>query len=767
MLTLINGYSIKVDNVNYPVYRDDTDATRFYVLPEKPNIARDEAGKPIFSLIVYRQDETRIDLTRPKDDVGGGIMTFTVELTVSADVIQKIRAHLVREVLNDDTGERARELHVEQVSFLDGKVMVSIGGDSTSDTGEARTFVRSAVGAGKVSGVGANRKAVMVNLTQAGAALMSQIDRLRTQPINVLYEMTYEHRLVGVQMTVSCDLSSTYSLVQEFVPHEVKEVTDEGGYCDGTDYEFKTRDKISKVTENLKNSKAIQVNVDTGSSAVTEETRAALEKFGFEMVNREIEKALTPTLIKDAGVDRQYLQEFTSTVGSKLNFSMDRKMVLVRSHVPSANISDLFQGQDLKELVSFVDLRVGFFSFLKVPVRVNADFTKLPIDSVVVTVSYDRDRIDGGGREQRRESFAFTDGSTIQTFLAFANTLAETAYDWSAIVHYKSSPQNFSISRANVRDNFLVVDVGLLGMLQVDVGLGLVDLEHFPSANVTLRYESKALRRTLEQSFPLNKDKQSAVWTEIIHEEPTDGYEYKVDWLRKDGETLPGEWQRETSSRLRVNAPVPSQLTVSVAATGNFKDEISQVVVSLLYSDPDNRYTQDKTLAFTDDKQTQTWTVDLRDPSLREYRYRYVIIYKDGVVKNVPEEEDKWIDGQPGFVVAGEKYGLEVDVVPALLTYPDHAKVVEVDLTYEDPANDIEDRQSFIFSKESSKAVTWRVRTAPHGPRSYSIEVTYYSATGAVTRMPKRASESEALVLEPLPPPAPTGTTPNVTDAPH
>ncbi len=102
---------------------------------------------------------------------------------------------------------------------------------------------------------------------------------------------------------------------------------------------------ISKVTETLRSTRAISVNVVPESSAVDAETLASLEKFGFDLVNREIEKALTPTLIKDMGVDRQYLQEFTSTVGSKLNFSMDRKMVLVRSHVASANISDLFKGR--------------------------------------------------------------------------------------------------------------------------------------------------------------------------------------------------------------------------------------------------------------------------------------------------------------------------------------------------------------------------------------------------------------------------------------
>ncbi len=58
MLTLSKSYRIH----DCTVYGDDVDPARFYVLPESPNIARDAAGKPIFSLVVYRQDETRLDL---------------------------------------------------------------------------------------------------------------------------------------------------------------------------------------------------------------------------------------------------------------------------------------------------------------------------------------------------------------------------------------------------------------------------------------------------------------------------------------------------------------------------------------------------------------------------------------------------------------------------------------------------------------------------------------------------------------------------------
>ena len=66
--------------------------------------------------------------------------------------------------------------------------------------------------------------------------------------------------------------------------------------------------------------------------------------------------------------------------------------------------------------------------------------------------------------------------------------------------------------------------------------------------------------------------------------------------------------------------------------------------MSLRYSDPDNDYTEDGKVVFTDDKQQQSWTVDLRNREVRDYEYKYSIIYKDGVVKSFPED-DGWLVG--------------------------------------------------------------------------------------------------------------------------
>ncbi len=768
MLTLTNPLAVALGNESYTVYRDDTNQTgplrheerrrlRFYLLPTKPSIALDVEGNPVFSLVVYRHDEERLTAAEAAEDVGGGILTFTVDLAVPENVFSQIYNRVKSIALGEDLSDANVDIEMAYVPFKEGKVEVAVAGERGEDTGAEREFVEGVVGSGSVAGVGAQSKAVMVKLTQAGASLMAQLEELRTLPINVQYELSFEHRLLGVTMNVWCDVTSSFSLVQE-LHHE--RVDEWGGYLSMSRSRGRV-DKVTKVTEELVRSKNAGVEVTPATSEIEEETLLSLEKFGLDMLARELDKALLASP-PPPELDRQWLEEFKQSYSNHFNFTLNRKMVLVQEFTPSANLSNVFQQGRFEELVTFVDLRTDFFSFLKVPIRVNADFTRLPLDSVTVTVSYKRQRVGGGGLEEVDSSFNFTDGAAIQTFLTFANRLRDVAYDWSATVHYKGSDRAYTFKRRDVRDDFLVVDVGALGMLDVDLGLGLVDLQRFPQAKVSCRYRSTALGRTVEKEFLFDEENQSAVWSEVIHEPWNGEYEVKVDWRTATNEILNGDWQPSNASRLKIDAPVPDQLEVTVVCSGNFDegvDAIGQIAVSLRYRDPENNYTQEGRLIFTDDKQQQPWTIDLRNRERRDYEYRYAIIYKDGVVKNFPED-GSWLPGQPGFIAVGEKYTLEVDLYPTLLTFPPHAKVVQVNLSYDDPAHDIRERNTFVFSEDRKTPQVWRVRGADGGTKEYSYEVLYLAATGEVTSRPPVTQESEAIVIPPPAAPAPTPPSP-------
>lgn len=723
-------------------------ARRFYVLPDKPAIATDKDGKPIFSLIIFRKDEDRLDPAKvPTEDVGGGIMTFTVELTVPDEAMQKIRAKL-NSLVNGDS-DHPVQVDVGVVQFIEGKVSIAVAGEGTDATGNQ--FVKSAVGTGDVVGVGNNRKAVMVSLTQDGAALMSQIDKLRTMPINVQYNLGYEHRLLGVTVRVWCDVSSSYQLIQTTYHEEHSESSGYGGLNEDN----VTTDKIAKATEIMTRQQTCGVQVIPYSSAIDQDTLTALEKFGEDMLQKALEKVVTANPVPE-NIDRTWLDKWGSDASNSLNFTLDQRMVLEQKYTPSANVQNVFSRADASDFV-FVDLRTAEFALLKVPIRINADFTKLPITHVVVTVDY-KSRNPDGHFVDRTESFDFTDGSTIQTFLAYANSLDAVYYDWKAEVHYKNSTDLYTVSKTHVNDRFLVIDVGTLGMISVDMSLGLVDLDKFPSSTVSVRYTATSGTQ-FEKQFTLNKETPEALWTEVIKEQSRGVYECKVDWLRKsDGKIIPGEWQSSSELKPAINAPVTDHINVSVICSGNFKDgqggdPISMIVVGLRYTDHANNYTQEGSLTFTDDKQVQPWTCDLIDSNIRDYQYRYKVIYKGGVVQNFPPDQSQWLPGQPGFIVVGPSYDLAVTVYPYLLQaagYPDPERMVQVDLTYASDDGKITTTGSFNFTKESSTPQIWRASTGGRGPQPYTAIVTYYSLTGRPTKTPPQPLAGQAYVVPPL-----------------
>ncbi|MEM7152823.1 MAG: hypothetical protein AAF799_08270 [Myxococcota bacterium] len=713
-------------------------------MPSDPTIARDEDGVPIFSLIVYRHDEDRIAPEDLEEDVGGGILTFTTELAVPEGDFKKIRSKLRGLVYGEDADESENDVELTYVTFTKGRVQLAIAGEHLrgDDEGENNEFLRTIVGDGKVSGIGANRKAIMAKLSQSGAALMSQLDRLRTLPINVEYALEFEHRLMGVKMRVWCNMESSYTLVRELEAYTEKEER----YADSDKYHRRSR--IKEVTEEFTRNKTCGVEVTPLSSEIDNDTLLAMEKFGFDMLQREMEKMLDARPVDNNLLEDTWLSDYVSSSTNDFNFELDRKMVLARDHIASANIQNVMRDVP-DEMITFVDLRTDFFSFLKVPVRVNANFEDLPIDSVTVHLTYTRERFEGGGREEINESFNFTDGSTIQTFLTFANRLADVDYTWSADVHYTDSPETYTITPKSTSQTFLVVDVADLGLLDVDLGLGLVDLKTYPRAKVTLRYRSEALGQDFESEIILSEERQTAQWTEMIREVPGE-YEVKVDWLRDNDDILEGEFRKTKADRLRFDAPTEDTMKVTVVPSGDFKKEVTHVLATLRYedkTDPDNPYTKEEAFDFTDDKQVLTWSVPMRNSEVRDYTYRYSVVFKDGVVENVPEDPTQWLPGEPGFVVVGIKYDVEVDIHPFLLSFPDHAKVVKVDLGVGDETD------SYVFNKDAKTTVTWRVRTGT-GPEPYWMQVTAYSATGETTVGPKLTEQvSESVVLKPVPAP--------------
>lgn len=750
---LSGAVSSAPDRTKIPAPDQAPVSCRYYVLPKDITIAKDANGDPTFSLVVYRVDEDTLDPTA-KSDVGGAILTFTAEMSVPDDKLQKITSKLRALIYgNDDSGQASqKQVFVSPVIFTGGTVSVVVGGDPVQATSDAHYFVKNGMGTGPITGVADNKKAVMVSLTQAGASLLWQLKDVKTLPILIQYDMEFEHRLLAVRLVVWCDVNSSYHLIQS-TDHEVDH--EHTGYL-GVNHDANAIDKVTAAKEVMIRNNTAGVTVTPLSSSVDQDTITALQKFGEDMLQKQMEKVVEAKGLPDK-LDRAWITEYDSDALNLFNFTLDQRLVLKQKYTPSANLSNVFAPPaQFDKFVTLIDLTTAFFKQLRVPIRVNADFSKHPVSHVVVTVDYRSKRPDGSGFEDATKSFDFTDGAQLQTFDCFANTLDTLTFDWKAEVHYKDSETPFTIVKKKVKDRLLVVDVGTMGLIDVNIKLGLVELDLFPRADVSVRYTSRATGNQTSRQFVLDKDDPEAQWTDIVLEESSGAYEVKVDWLRKsDGAILPGKWEPSTARDLVIDGPKQAKMTVTVAPVGSFKeagatgDIIAAINVALRYQDPDNSYFADKVFTFSEKASApQIWELDLRNAALQDYEYRYSIVYAGGLHHDVPAD-GSWLKGPAGYINVGEQYDMEVKLNPVLLKFTDKDAVVEVDLAYDDDEKNVHTRGTFVFSKDAPKATVWRTTTGGKGAQPYTMTITYYTSAGKTTTLPTENRDTPEIVIPP------------------
>jgi hypothetical protein len=144
----------------------------------------------------------------------------------------------------------------------------------------------------------------------------------------------------------------------------------------------------------------------------------------------------------------------------------------------------------------------------------------------------------------------------------------------------------------------------------------------------------------------------------------------------------------------------------------------------------------DKTFRFTAIDQAAEWTVLLRDPTKRTFRYRPVAIYKSG-----GKDESPWITQTGDQAVVIDVKGtprLRVNVLSNLVDFA-RTPAVSVELAYDSAT------QSLGFTNAS--ASVWDVPLAADGHREYTYTITWHSAEGqTVSSGPQRTTDTELFI---------------------
>jgi len=103
------------------IYRDHAEPNLFYYVPERPRLARNN-GVPELFFAKYRRDITDNQSFEEGESLGGGLLSFTVDLGVDDSALQAIRGELADFADGD--------IRLVPIQFHSGSVRLSVMRDS-------------------------------------------------------------------------------------------------------------------------------------------------------------------------------------------------------------------------------------------------------------------------------------------------------------------------------------------------------------------------------------------------------------------------------------------------------------------------------------------------------------------------------------------------------------------------------------------------------------------------------------------------------------
>jgi len=776
------------------VFRDDADPLTWYVMPQKPRIARDDTGKPVFSMVWYRRDLGRLTEEQRRNALGGGVLAMTVELRVSDDEATAIRQALSSDpdlqarlsAPGDDMGGRdyrvwwnnevqrdpkklALALKLSTVPVLEGTVGVAVLAETGAAGGE---FVSNLVGVGKVSMAGKQRASFMVKLTMDGAVLLWNMLERDLAAIRVGYELNFQHRLDAVRMIVHCDADKSYKLTQDLDAHLRETGTfhtvQSGGSWSGWAEHSASQDYLDRLVEELVASEAAYVRL-VPESQITPEVEKTLTEKGFELIQSFLtsnfltynpaegvnpadfpEGGLSTSLPEHDGkkfgsdsVDYTLQKDWDRSAHANMHFDYVSKSVLQGTLGPNDNLTAMLAGWDLEQFRSQIELDADFFRTMDVLVVCTANFEDDPVELVKVHLEYDETGADGQ-RVYEVKDFSFDKNASPAHFFTYVAAREKRSYAYDCTVFYRGGSAQWSFSgRSN--ETILVLDTDAVGVLRVDVQMGIIDWTQIREVIVKMKYGSGPTLR--ETQFKLTQQEQSHLWVEGIGVSIDAPYTYEVEYVTHENQRLPVPAATARSHQLLLNYPLQEALEVTLVPVGHFGggSELARVGVALRYVDERNQYTVEKTFILGGSDKNEVWKVPLRDKNLRSYDYQVKAIYADGV-----ERADAWKHTDELLLTVGDPFQTKVEVAPYLLKNPPGKWAFGiVDLRYDDPETGVHAETTLDIQPPFAAKIPWTFRLGNTSNRTYTYKLTLYRADdNTEVVMPEVRDDRTVLVLK-------------------
>jgi len=749
-MTLLIATQERINGVN--VFKDDQSPYRYYLIADQPRIRQRDDHTLAFRFMEYRNPIERSDGRK-----GGGYLVFDTELVVSDAQRQAVVTELQNRI-NKQFPEDAPKPQVEIATLVYTRGTSKINLESLS-----KDFVEDVFNPGGPSLYGRNITPFSVELTENGATLLAQALQGKGGFVQVVYDLYCPVKLPPCKVDIWFDSSQFYSFWQTY-----RVTTEDQGFFSsfwrclfggGSQDEKRVSQTMQEATSRSQwGGIHIEQGWPSGTTEAAQKSDAELltkiQDWAFATLADAIKRmTLDPVKpvseeqrkVPDGATDfQQYISNYEFNSFSQ-TFTEER---VVEWHLPSQGMIEPItnmldkDGNSLRweDYASTVDLDDPFFKTLEVPVRVNADFKDLPLDSVEVHLDYNE------GSVHQINEYSFNSPDKLEKFKSYIEN-AKWTYNYYYQVNYKGESRAFQSALKTTDEKFLTINVGDTGILAVDILQGDLNWTQVAQAQVTLRYEPSSPEvQPIEQEFILDKSNTQRSLREVIFEPVGKAYQYRVKYTMVNGKEYATDWKASRQPRLYIDDPFGATKTITLVAVGDLDKDIATIYVDMRYVDDRNGYTQapPSTIALSKAQPFFNWSFPAIDDTIGKLIYSGSILFKNRAeVEEIPEQS-----AETARILVGVKDAVQVEVRPNLI---DFAKVslAQVSLHYQDDANQIDELKDLFFDASNKAPQTWTVPLKDKAKQQYEWKAVFYmnDAAQSVRETPMTPATGPSIVL--------------------
>ncbi len=706
--------TIKIPNVDQVlIHSDDEDPSQFYMVPERPTIATDDDGNPLFTFILYARN---VESLTPEDrEIERAYISLTTQVAVSSQDEQRIRNYL-RGMIGFNP-----KLSYPPV-FIDGSVeFVTFNED----------MVRYSTGSKQPSLVGSNLASFSQQFNQDGAEVFRQSVEQGAVPAIVNYSLVYLARIPAVSIHIYGNRRDFY---EELKTHTI--VT-ETRRKNGKLVYKKVWPEIGSLKEFRDTFHSLTIDIDSGDFQDDSDDDLAeqLEVMAFSILESNILPSFFETAFEPATEEQssnKWLMEVESVAQGSVDVRINKRDVVKKRINPNARLATIMNPSEIVSSTIYVDTNQMFFQELDVTISANVNFLDDPVYALKVFIEYDQMDEVRNVRVRKAREFLFKSADTVARFRQIMAKRADgspiDSYRyWSQIV-YKDTGQTVRVPSSGIeetQERQLIISYERLGFKKVQISLGSMP-DVVQSVQVKIRYPGSG--HNFQQNFELTKLKPTAVY--FIHTghggQPRNHF-YQLTYVLSDGQKMEVAEKSDNGLTLTISDPFEQRITTRFLAQADFS-VIDKVTVNAEYRDESNDFQQSHHAELISNGETSPWMFSLRDPEHNEFKYSEIISYTNGSV----ERKEALIRnlGETIIVGTGGVDTLEVQVDSGLVDWIKYQRVF-VYLEYKDSPNNISEDKVLRMIEDGVDFVVWKVLLRDPSQKNFRYKIRYFGTDNA------------------------------------